>query len=48
VEQSCASKPKHQEISAELAKLRKQHYQALAKATFGGFTAPRKRRMRSA
>ena len=26
------------ELKVELAKLRKQHYDAIAKATFGGFT----------
>jgi hypothetical protein len=33
-----SAKPKQQEIVAELVKLRKQHVEALAKATFGGFT----------
>lgn len=34
-----SAKPKQVEIVAELAKLRKQHVEALAKATFGGFTS---------
>ena len=34
-----SAKPKQQEIVAELAKLRKQHVEALAKSTFGGFTS---------
>jgi hypothetical protein len=34
-----SAKLKQQEIAAELATLRKQHVEVLAKATFGGFTS---------